>query len=219
MTTADVLPPGPGAPVPPQAKLRRRSRSAVARSAGGDRSISVLIGLALLTAGILVALLSYGVFGALRAGRPLLDPVIVDSLTAQLLVARIVAIAVGVLLTVLGLAWAARSLRPERRPDLVLDAGPHTAIVVSAGAAADAIAAEAGGLAGVGRARARLVGSRNSPALRVTLWLADDADVREVLRRLDSQVLATARDSLGITALPVAVRVELDTGPAAPRVA
>ena len=36
--------------------------------------------------------------------------------------------------------------------------------------------------AGRGRARARLVGSAAAPALRVTLWLADDADVRAVLR-------------------------------------
>lgn len=216
---AKAGPPEPAGPVAPPRELRRRSRSAVARSAGRDRSLAVLIGLVLLAAGVLVALLSYGVFGALRAGRPLLDPVIVDVLRANPLVARIAAIAAGVVLAVLGLIWAARALRPERRPDLVLDAGPDTEIVVSAGAAAEAIAAEAGGLTGVGRARVRLVGPRDSPALRITLWLTEDAHVGDVLARLDSQVLATARDSLGIAVLPVAVRVELDAGPVAPRVA
>ena len=37
-----------------------------------------------------------------------------------------------------------------------------------------------------------LVGAAAAPALRVTLWLADDADVRAVLARLHGEVLATA---------------------------
>jgi len=199
--------------------LRRRARAAIARSAAADRSLAVLVGLLLLVAGTLVALLSYGVFGAGRASRPLLDPMIVDLLRAQPLAARVIAVVAGLLLVVCGLAWAARSLRPERRPDLVLDGGQDTAIVVNATAAAEAVAAQAAALPGVGRARARLVGTEAAPALRVTLWLTDDADTREVLARLDDEVLATARSSLGLTALPAAVRLELDSAPAAPRVA
>lgn len=209
----------PVTPAPRSSVLRRRSRSAVARSAGGDRSLLVLLGLVLLAVGVLVALLGYRVFGAARADRPLLDPLVVDAMRGQPLIARLVAIAVGVLLLVLGLVWAARSLRPERRPDLVLDGGPQTAIVVSSAAAADALAAQATGLEGVGRARARMVGTEDSPALRLTLWLAEDADVREVLRLLDTQVLAAARSSLGLAALPVAVRLELDGVTTGPRVA
>ncbi|TQM13911.1 alkaline shock response membrane anchor protein AmaP [Pseudonocardia kunmingensis] len=201
------------------ATLRRRAHAAIARSAAGDRSLAVLIGTLLLVAGTLVALLSYGVFGAARAGRPLLDPMILEVLRTQQFAARLVAVAVGLLLVVLGLLWAARSLRPEPRPDLVLDGGQDTSIVVNAAAAADAVAMQAGELPGVGRVRARLVGTEAAPALRVTLWLADDADVRDVLARLDGEVLATARSSLGLTALPAAVRLELDSAPAGPRVA
>jgi hypothetical protein len=218
-TPVDMAKARPAAPAPGSASLRKRSRSAVARSAVGDRSLAVLIGLVLLATGTLVALLSYGVFGTGRAHRPLLDPVVVDALRSQQLVARIVAIAAGVLLLVLGLVWAARSLRPERRPDLVLDADQDTAIVVSSAAAAEAVAAQAGGLPGVGRARARMVGAEDAPALRITLWLADDADVRAVLDRLDDQVLACARSSLGLAALPAAVRLELDSSAPPPRVA
>ncbi|MDN5750641.1 MAG: alkaline shock response membrane anchor protein AmaP [Pseudonocardia sp.] len=215
---------GPGsgataaAPAPPAGTLRRRSRSAVARSAGGDRSLLVLIGLVLLVLGVLVALLSYGVFGAARAGRPILDPVVADVVTSQLLIVRLVAIAVGVLALILGLVWAARSLRPERRPDLVLDPGPETAITVDSSAAADALATQAAALPGVGRAKARLVGSPDAPAVRMSMWLADDADVRDVLDRLDTQVLSSARSALGIAALPVAVRLELDKATTGPRV-
>lgn len=214
-TPADDTP-----PAPPARTLTKRSRSAVARSAGGDRSLLVIIGLVVLAGGVLVALLGYNVFGTAPAGRSLLDPVVVDVLRAQPLIARIVAIAAGLLLLVLGLTWAARSLRPERRPDLVLDRGPQTAITVNASAAADALAGQAAALPGVGRAKARMVGTEDAPALRVSLWLTDDADVRDVLDRLDRQVLSSARSSLGLGALPVAVRLELDQAtPSGPRVA
>jgi hypothetical protein len=204
--------------------LRKRATAAIARSAAGERTLAVVVGLLLLTAGCLVTLLSYGVFGTARAGRPLLDPMIVEWLRAQPLVARLVAIVGGLLLAVLGLVWAAHALRPERRPDLVLDGGgsddgPDTSIVVSAAAAAEAVAAQAAALPGVGRARARIVGTEAAPAVRVTLWLADDADVRDVLARLDAEVLATARASLALAELPTAVRLELDHLHPGPRVA
>jgi hypothetical protein len=209
----------PARPAPSTATLRRRARAALARSAAVDRALAVLIGLVLLTAGVLVALLSYGVFGAARAGRPVLDPLIVDAMRGQPDVSRLVALGVGVVLVLLGLMWAARSLRPERHPDLVVDSGPDTAIVISSSAMADAISAQASAIPGVRRARARLVGTDEAPALRITLWLADDAEVRTVLARLHDEVLAVARDSLGIAALPTAVLLELDTSTPHPRVA
>jgi hypothetical protein len=204
--------------------LRRRAAAAIARSTAGERTLAVVVGLLLLVAGCLVTLLCYGVFGTARASRPLIDPMIVDALAAQPLLARFGAIVAGLLLAVLGLVWAAHALRPERRPDLVIDAGapgggPDTSIVVSAAAAAEAVAAQAAALPGVGRARARLVGTEAAPAVRVTLWLADDADVRDVLARLDAEVLATARTSLGLADLPAAVRLELDHLHTGPRVA
>jgi hypothetical protein len=211
MTTAAAHEPAPG--------VRRRARAAIARSAAGNRVVVVLIGLLLIAGGTLVALLSYGVFGAGRAGRPLLDPMIVDVLRSYPLESRLIAVAAGLLLAVLGLVWAARSLRPEARPDLHLDGGPDTRIVISSAAAADAIAQQAADLPGVGRARARLVGPEHAPAVRLTLWLAEDPDVRTILRRLREEVLTTAEDALGVTDLAVAVRLELDAVAAPPRVA
>jgi hypothetical protein len=215
--------PASSTPTPPSATargtLRRRARAAVARSLAGDRSLAVLIGAVLLVAGVLVALLSYRVFGSARAGRPLLDPMIVDALRAEPLLARGVAVGGGLLLVLLGLIWAARSVRPERRPDLVVDGvQPETRIVVSATATAEAVATQAGALPGVRRARARLVGSEKEPALRVTLWLTEDTDVRSLLDRIDDTVLASARQSLELAALPVAVRLELDAPNTPPRV-
>jgi hypothetical protein len=201
------------------AALRRQATAAIARSAAGERTLVVAVGLLLLAAGTLVALLSYGVFGTARAGRPIMEPLIVEVLRAQPLVSRLVAIAGGLLLAVLGLVWTAHSLRPERHPDLVLDGGRDTAIVVSAAAAAEAVATQAAALPGVGRARARLLGTEAAPAMRITLWLTGEADVRDVLARLDDEVLATARSSLGLTALPAAVWLELDAIHTGPRVA
>ncbi|TQM37551.1 alkaline shock response membrane anchor protein AmaP [Pseudonocardia cypriaca] len=214
----------PKSTAPSSPALRRRATAAIARSTTGERTLAVVVGLVLLAAGTLVTLLSYGYFGTARAGRPLLDPMIVDAVQAQPLVARVVGIACGLLLAVLGLVWAAHALRPERRPDLLLEGEPldgsiDTSIVVSAAAAAEAMAAQAAELPGVGRARARLVGTEAAPAVRITLWLADDAAVRDILARLHSEVLTTARASLGLTELPAAVRLELDHVQPGPRVA
>jgi hypothetical protein len=200
-------------------RVVKRSRKAVARSAGGDRSRLALLGLVLLLAGTAAALLGWGVFGRGRAGRPLLDPMIVDALRAQPLLWRWVAIVAGVVLLVVGLWWAVRSLRPERRPDLLLESGSDTTLLVTAGAAAEAVADRAAGLPGVSRTRGRMVGKAGSPALRLTVWLDDEADVGEICRRLDSEIVAEARDALGIAHLPVAVRLELDTVTTKPRVA
>ena len=122
--SVDLTKPDPAGPDPnvprrrrADARLRRRSRSAVARSAAGDRWFLVLIGLVLLAAGVGVTLLSYGVFGAARAGRSLLDPIMVDTVAAEPVLWRVIAIAGGIVLAVLGLAWVARSVRPEPRPD------------------------------------------------------------------------------------------------------
>lgn len=224
MTEASALPEGTGTSravstgrPPSRTALRRRARSASARSAGADRSLTVVLGIVLLAGGTLVALLSFGVFGAGRASRPLLDPLVVDAIRAQPLLFRLVAIGAGVALAIAGLAWVVRSLRPEHRPDLVLDGGPDTTVVVRGPAVASAVGQQAGALPGVSRARARMVGRDGAPALRLTVWLdegpgADDVNIVELLRRLDDEVLAGARASLGVAALPVAVRLELDTG-------
>ena len=214
--TADTVP-APSGPTPGRAG--RSARKAVARSAGGSRWGITLLGLVLLAAGVLTVLLILGEFGQNRPQRPLLDPMVLGVLSSQLLIARIVAIVVGVLLVLLGLIWAAKALRPERRPDLVLDGGPGTDIRVSSSAAAEAVSEGAAALPGVAKARARMVGSASAPAVRATVWVTDDADVAEICRRLDGEVLAEVRDSLGLTALPVAIRLELDTSGDGSRVA
>lgn len=217
-----VNPAEPGM-TPPSARTRRRTRrrarAAVARSAAADRLLVLCIGLVLLAAGVGVTLLSYGVFGVARGGRPLLDPIAVATVAADPVLWRSAALVAGLLLAVFGLAWVARSVRPEPRPDMHLDGGRDTTILVSSAAFGEAVAGQAGALAGVARARARLVGSAAAPALRVTVWLTDDADVPAVLQRLHDEVVVTARAAFDLPALAVAVRLELERPRAAPRVA
>lgn len=190
--------------------MSRRSRRALARSARAERSLLALLGIVFLGLGVFGALVGLGVFGDGRSRRPVVDPLAVGFLRDNALVASLVTIVLGVVLVVLGLVWAARSLRPERRPDLVLSSGESSSLLVTAGAAAAAVKDDAERLDGVNRASARLVGRPSAPALRMTLWLTDGADVRTVWRDLDDSVLSRVRSSLGISSLPTAIRLELD---------
>lgn len=185
--------------------------AAVARSAATERVLTMLLGLIAAGGGAMVVLVGAGVFGADRADRPLVDPSAVDAITRHRVLALSVGLAAGVVLTVLGLWWALRALRPESRPDVILDRSPVAGLTVTATALADAVLADAETVTGVDRARVRLVGDPHRPGLRLTLLLREGADVREVWSELDSRVLARARGALQIDPLPTAVRIELDT--------
>ena len=183
---------------------------ATARAAGAQRTLVGLVGLVSLAAGAAVIVVGSGLLGADRAARPVLDPLVLDILRANQHLARGVTIAAGVVLLVLGLVWVARALAPQRRPNLLLDSRPDSLLQVSAVAIADALSADAETVTGVNRARARMAGTLDTPVVRLDLWLEDGADVRTVYRELDTEVLARARDSLGVEFLPAAIRIELD---------
>ncbi len=190
--------------------MSRRSRAAVARSTASDRTLVVLAGLVLLAVGVLVVLLGQGTFGQYRAQRPLIDPEISSWITANSGAARWIAIGAGLVLLVVGLVWVVRSLRPEHRPDVLLSEVPGQRLTVEHSAIADAVRGDAESIDGVSRARVRLVGNERRPALRLTLWLVEDADVRDVWAEVDGRVLARARQAFAVDALPTAVRIELD---------
>ncbi|WP_158894390.1 alkaline shock response membrane anchor protein AmaP [Amycolatopsis anabasis] len=192
--------------------MTRKSTAAkaLARSYGAERTLTFLLGLAALAGGAVVLLVGYGVFGEFRARRPLVDPIAVDWLGRAPVLAKSAAIVAGVLLLVFGLWWFFRSLRPEGRPDLELDRTEGSELTVTANAIANAVRADAEAVDGVSRAQVRAVGDTDDPALRLTLWLREGTDVRTVWQELDGQVLARARESLGVEKLPTAVRLELD---------
>lgn len=184
---------------------------ATARTAGAQRTVVGLIGLLSLATGIAALVVGFGLLGVNRAARPVLDPIAMGTVAAHQTLFRGIAIAAGVVLLVLGLVWAVRALAPERRPSLVLDPAPDSRLEISASAIADALRADAETIDGVNRARARTVGSTAAPVLRLSLWLEDGANVRDVYHDLDTRILARARDSLGVRSLTTAIHIELDT--------
>lgn len=186
------------------------ARKATARAAGTQRVLVGLIGLLCLAAGVAALVAGSGLLGADRAARPVLDPVALGALYAHQALARATAVVAGVVLLLLGLLWAARAIKPEPRPNLLLDPSSTSSLEVSGSAIADALRADAETIEGVHRARARMVGSTATPVVRLNLWLDDGANVRDVYRDLDTRVLTRARDSLGIESLPAAIHLDLD---------
>lgn len=188
--------------------MSRESRAAVARSIGVDRVTVGVIGALAAAAGIAALVVGAGWLGRARGTRPVADPIALDWLRAHQLPAQLAALLGAVLLMAFGLWWLVRTVRPQARPDLVLeDSGDG--LVVTATAIAEAIRADAESVTGVAEARARVVRVADVPALRLQLRLRHGADVRVVWSELDQRVLARARDSLGVQAIPTAIRLEL----------
>ncbi|ASR35500.1 hypothetical protein BAY61_11365 [Prauserella marina] len=189
------------------------SAKALGRSYRTERTVTFTTGLLALLLGAAVLVVGLGWFGTYRARRPVLDPMAVDWLRQQQpTLVRIVVIVAGVAMLVLGLWWCARSLRPERHPDIELDRVQGHRLVVSSSAITEAVRADAEAIDGVTKAKVRAVGSRRHPALRLHVWLREGSDPRQVWARIDDDVLGRARTALGVTVLPTAIRLELGLG-------
>ncbi|SDM73422.1 hypothetical protein [Allokutzneria albata] len=183
----------------------------IARSARTERVLTSLLGLVAVAAGGAAIAVGLGWLGAFRAQRPVLDPLLADWISTNPQWTKLIGIALGLLLLLGGLMWTVRALRPEHQPDVLLDNSPAGRLEVTSGAVTAAVSADAEALAGVSRAKARLVGTAEEPALRLYLWLAEGTDVRRIWQTLDADVLSRARSALGVQRLPTAVRLELDS--------
>ncbi|GAA4037125.1 hypothetical protein GCM10022247_73680 [Allokutzneria multivorans] len=184
---------------------------AIARSARAERVLTSLFGLLAVAAGALAIVVGLGWLGTFRSQRSVFDPLLAEWIAANPQWTKLIGIGLGIVLLVVGLLWTVRSLRPERQPDMLLSSSAAGRLKVTSGAVTDAVSADAESLAGVSRAKARLVGSAEEPALRLYLWLADGTDIRRIWQTLDTDVLARARSALGVDHLPTAIRLELDT--------
>ncbi|WP_433270512.1 alkaline shock response membrane anchor protein AmaP [Actinosynnema sp. CS-041913] len=168
----------------------------IARSYRTERLCAAVLGtVALLVGGGALALNLY------RVDRPVLDPAVLDWVRGHLLPTRVGVIVLGLLLLVVGLRWAWRAVTPEKHPDLDLEDG----LVVTSDALADAVKADAERVNGVTSANVKVIGE---PALRMKLTLRQGADLRAVWQDLDG-VLGRAREALGVSVLPTAVRLDL----------
>lgn len=190
--------------------MSRKSAAAMARSTRVDRVVVTLAALLALAGGAVVLLVGTGMLGADVAERSLAGSTAVGWVAAHRQLALGVAIAAGLLLVWLGLWLALRSVRPERIPDLALDPSPAAGLTVTAAALSDAVRTDAERVPGVARARVRLVGDAADPAMRITLWLQQGADLRTVWNELDAGVLGRVREALASSLLPTAVRIKLE---------
>jgi hypothetical protein len=191
--------------------MSKQSSAALARSCRGDRLLVSLVGLLLLAAGVLALLVAQGWLGTARAGNAVDAPLAAYWIAGHELWALAGGIVVGLALLIFGATWFAHSVRPERRPDLVLETGTESTLTVTSAAICEVVRADCDGLDGVHRSRVRSVGTAESPAIRVHLWLDEGTDLRAVWSELASGVLPRVHQSLGALRLPIGVRVELDS--------
>jgi hypothetical protein len=189
------------------------STTPAARGLGFERGVVVLVGVVALVAGVASLVVSTGWLGVFRAQRPVLDPLAVQWVRDSPQIAVPAAIVLGIVLVVLGLWWVVRALRPEARPDMRLERAQDGDLTVAAAALTEAVRADAETISGVTRARVRMAGSEQRPALRLTLSLQEGTNVRQVWEELDGKVLARARQALGTDPVPTAIRLRLDRAP------
>ncbi|GGY44476.1 alkaline shock response membrane anchor protein AmaP [Streptomyces xanthochromogenes] len=116
-------------------------------------------------------------------------------------------IAALALIVLLALWWLLAQLRRARLAEILVDSGDGEGALLRGRALESVLASEAEGAEGVARAQVALTGRRAAPAARVALLLEPHAQPAGALERLESESLAHARDSAGLSALPAEVRL------------
>jgi hypothetical protein len=175
-----------------------------------NRFLLTLLGLLLLTAGIVGLLFGFGAFGERRARERVLDPDVTDFVVRNADWFWPAVALACLLLALLALRWLFQQLRTDRigSLDLTRDrARGETSIAT--GAVTDALVDQVERLPGVESANARLVRLSGRRQLLLHVRLADRADARAVRRSLAEGPLTELRQVLGGAAWP-AVCVELE---------
>lgn len=177
-----------------------------------NRILLTLIGVLLVLVGVGAILLNTGVFGADRASRAVVDHTIIQTVHRD---ARWLWPTVGAVGFVLGIAaiyWLVVQLRVERVTSIALQRTRSGELILAGSALTDAVVAEAESIPGVERARVRLTRDEINPELVLTVWLREGANLADVGRAIDGQVLAHAREALGRDALTTWLRIDVDAG-------
>ncbi|MFF8847455.1 alkaline shock response membrane anchor protein AmaP [Streptomyces sp. NPDC015127] len=119
-----------------------------------------------------------------------------------------VVIAVLALLVLLALWWLLAQLRRARLAEVLVDTGDGEGALVRGRALENVMTGEAESLEGVSHARVMLTGrSRRAPQARVLLQLEPHAAPAERLSRLVDEAVTHARESAGLSSLPVEARL------------
>ncbi|MEE1941530.1 alkaline shock response membrane anchor protein AmaP [Streptomyces sp. TRM 70361] len=119
----------------------------------------------------------------------------------------LVVIGVPAALLLLALWWLAVQLRRQRADTVLVDSGDGYGALLRAGTLEDAVAAEAGTMAGVERAKVTLGRRRTGVRARVAVALAAHAGPAGTLAGLREGPLEHARTSAGLDRLSADVRM------------
>lgn len=161
-----------------------------------NRSVLVLLGLLLLTAGVLGLVLSFGGFGTGPAAGPVL-PEQPRSFARENPWFWWAVAAGSLVLALLGLRWLVAQLGTDRvgRLDLTADESDGVTTVHS-GAVTDAVENEVQAIRGVGGTSAHIRGGQRR-CLSMTVDLTERADIAEVRARIEQGVVPHLRQALG----------------------
>jgi hypothetical protein len=197
MTTAETVPePGTARLIPPRPSTRvGRRLDHITASGGGrvdrfNRALFLVVGAALVAAGTAGLLLGEGAIDGTSPGQFYTDRV--ADVTPSPNLAAAIAMAVCLVLFLLGLAWAFAQLRPvtdgHRLGTLTLSPGPRGRTTVGSTSVARAAAADIAGVPGVTSARVRLRALKPRAMVVVNVELDLGADIDAVLGTLRAAV-------------------------------
>ena len=198
-----------------------RGTAVTGASNGADRVNRIglsLLGLILVGAGSYGLARSWGAFGDGSAS----DPLLLDSWRGFVVRQESwfwpAAVAVSLLVGLLGLRWL-RGQLAAATPDAIdlthrEDGGTTT---VRPAGAAQALAGDVEGYRGVNRASARLAGDPAAPDVDLRVEIADDCNLPALRSRIDDEALARFRQALELDTLDVNVEFRL-AAPAGRRV-
>lgn len=175
-----------------------------------NRFLLSLLGLLLLTAGVVGLLFGFGAFGDRRARERVLDPDVTHFVVRNADWFWPAVAVAAALLALLALRWLFQQLRTDRIGSLDLTRDrTRGETSIATGALTDALVAEVERLPGVESANARLVRVSGRRQLLLHVRLADRADAGAVRRSLAEGPLTELRQVLGGATWP-AVCVELE---------
>lgn len=177
------------------------------RPARLNRTLLFLVAIILLAAAAFTLLTGFGVLLLLPADQPLTP----TSLSPPTWVSYLT-IVVAVIIGLLALRWLlAQTQRRAKTGTWRLEADPATgATSIDAQQAVDPLVDEIENYPGVHRASARLAGTAARPTLYLTIGTADDADITDVRRRIDTDAVPHLRQALDLPALPTEILFRLD---------
>lgn len=178
-----------------------------------NRAMLIVFALLLIAGGVTGALTGFGVLGTAPQHRPLLDNQFSSYLGAHGdWLWPLIALA-ALIIALLALRWMLALLfSTDRVGDFRLPGdrgGGPTSLAASALTAA--VVEEIRGYLGVQAAQARLIGDSTSPTLVISAALEQTADLHQLRRRIETQAVAHARQSMDDPDLPVRLDLTVTT--------